>query len=543
MNINPRSVYNKLEELQTLITEEQIDCTFISESWERPGLTLDQLLTDLQEDFRIISNPHARTEGRQGGRPALIIRKDKYNIKDLTNTVVNIPWKVETAWAALTPKNVSHESTIKKIIVCSFYYPGPHSKCKSLLLDHLSQTFHLLTAKYGEGLHFILCGDANRLDLSSVLDLSPAMKQLVVSPTRDQTVLDPIISTLGLRYQTPVCLPALQADPGTGGSTSDHLIPTMRPIDMINNKPARVQRKVSVRPLPDSVLSIINNELTTHDWSNIFKAKTSNDKADIFHKEMMEIVDSIAPLRNQNISSDDQPWYTEPLKILDRKRIREYHKNRRSPKYYKLHQEYKIKCSKTKKKFYKTMISQVRESDPSRWYSTLKRISNYDKENRSDLKVEEINHLTDQDQAEAIADSFNKISQEYTEIKLEDIEIPNIEEKTIPVFTAWQIIKYMKNVKTNKATIPGDIPARIVKNSSIPLSVPFTHMINHSIKTGKWPDAYKQELITPIGKQFPVESLEQLRPISNLPICNKIQESIISDMIISDMKAKMDPTQ
>ena len=58
------------------------------------------------------------------------------------------------------------------------------------------------------------------------------------------------------------------------------------------------------------------------------------------------------------------------------------------------------------------MISQVRESDPSRWYSTLKRISNYDEENRCDLKVEEINHLTDQDQVEAIADSFNKIGQE-----------------------------------------------------------------------------------------------------------------------------------
>ena len=63
--------------------------------------------------------------------------------------------------------------------------------------------------------------------------------------------------------------------------------------------------KVAQSTLPDSVLSIINHELMTHDWSNIFKAETSNDKADIFHKEVMEIVDSIAPLSNQNISSDD----------------------------------------------------------------------------------------------------------------------------------------------------------------------------------------------------------------------------------------------
>ena len=69
------------------------------------------------------------------------------------------------------------------------------------------------------------------------------------------------------------------------------------------------------------------------------------------------------------------------------------------------------------------------------------------------------------------------------------------------------------------------------------------HMINHSIHTGSWPDQYKEELITPIGKQLPVDFLEQLRPISNLPICNKIQESVIADLVISDMKMALDPTQ
>ena len=82
---------------------------------------------------------------------------------------------------------------IKKIIICSFYYPGPHSKVKTLLLDHLSQSFHLLTAKYREGVHFIICGDANRLNLRSVLSLSPQMRQLVVAPTRDKAILDPIL--------------------------------------------------------------------------------------------------------------------------------------------------------------------------------------------------------------------------------------------------------------------------------------------------------------------------------------------------------------
>ena len=154
---------------------------------------------------------------------------------------------MEATWAVLTPKNSTHDSMYKKIFVCSFYYPGPHSKVKTLLLDHLSQSFHLLTAKYGEGVHFIICGNANRLNLRSVLSLSPQMRQLVVTPTRDKTILDSILSTQGLWYQTPVCIHARQSDPGTEGATSDQ-IPTMRPINMIDNKPARQNRKITVNP-------------------------------------------------------------------------------------------------------------------------------------------------------------------------------------------------------------------------------------------------------------------------------------------------------
>ena len=113
-------------------------------------------------------------------------------------------------------------------------------------------------------------------------------------------------------------------DPGTGGATSDHLIPTMRPINTLNNKSARQVRKIKVRPLPDSVQSIINSEIEKKDWSNVYNAETANDKATIFKEELMEIVNKVAPERIRNIASDDQPWFTEPLKLLDRKRRREY---------------------------------------------------------------------------------------------------------------------------------------------------------------------------------------------------------------------------
>ena len=41
---------------------------------------------------------------------------------------------------------------------------------------------------------------------------------------------------------------------------------------------------------------------------------TANEKAKIFHNEVMTTVDMIAPQKTRKFSNDDKPWYTEQLK-------------------------------------------------------------------------------------------------------------------------------------------------------------------------------------------------------------------------------------
>ena len=117
MNINPRSVYNKIDEIQNFIIQEEIDCTFISESWERPSLTLDKIFT--LEDYCVISNPHQQLG--KGGRSALVINNKKFQVQNITQSIIQIPWGIEAVWAVLTPKNITNDSIVKKIAVCSFY--------------------------------------------------------------------------------------------------------------------------------------------------------------------------------------------------------------------------------------------------------------------------------------------------------------------------------------------------------------------------------------------------------------------------------------
>ena len=111
-----------------------------------------------------------------------------------------------------------------------------------------------------KGLYWSLAGDTNDLKLDQILNLSPNLKSVVLTPTRlnPDKILDNIITDMSKWYQIPECLPALDADPGSGGKPSDHLMVVMKPISVLNNKPARFTREIKVRPLKQSGLNLFS---------------------------------------------------------------------------------------------------------------------------------------------------------------------------------------------------------------------------------------------------------------------------------------------
>ena len=118
-NINPQSVYNKQDEFITFVEQMDSDVIFMSESWERLNFTLEEVMRPL-EDHTAISNVHQR-EGR-GGRPALIVNSKKYQVQNLTQSIINIPWGVEMVWALITPKEIQSNSIIQKIVCGAIYH-------------------------------------------------------------------------------------------------------------------------------------------------------------------------------------------------------------------------------------------------------------------------------------------------------------------------------------------------------------------------------------------------------------------------------------
>ena len=413
-----------------------------------------------------------------------------------------------------------------------------------MLLDHISEAFNILSKKYGRGLHFIIAGDTNDLRLDSILSLSPNFRQIVQGWTRmnPPALLDPILTTLSSYYQVPECLDPLDPDPDKNGKKSDHRIVVAKPVNVINNRSARTFREVKVRPFPKSGMLKMKDWFIEQTWEEVFKAEAAHDKANIFQSMLLKILDDIFPEKIRRISSDDQPWITHRLKMLDRRRKRIFHRERSSVKWKQLNKMFKQEVNSAKAQFYKKTVADLKNKSPGQWYSVLKRITSRDQRNEQ-INIDEISHLPDQEQAEIIAEKFSSIQNQYDPLKKEDIDIPQFSDKDIPQFHPAQVWLHLAQLKTKKATVPGDFPATLIKQFATYIAEPLMDIIIASVRRGEYTQLYKFEVCTPVPKCYPTKTTSQVRNISGLLTIDKIAEKLISELIISDMSESIDPSQ
>ena len=121
--------------------------------------------------------------------------------------------------------------------------------------------------------------------------------------------------------------------------------------------------------------------------------------------------------------------------------------------------------------------------------------------------------------------------------------MPHFTKESIPHISQLKVKHTLEHINTKTSTIPGDIPASILKQIADKISLPLSDIINSCIEKGQWPDIWKVEAVTPIPKVHPTISIDDLRNISGLVNLNKVTEKIFAELIISDMKEKLDKSQ
>ena len=196
-----------------------------------------------------------------------------------------------------------------------------------------------------------------------------------------------------------------------------------------------------------------------------------------------------------------------------------------------------------KASFYQKSVAELKLKNPGQWYSSLKQMTSYDQLKNDQPSVEEISHLSDQLQSEVIAEQFAKIQNEYEPLQKDDISIPPFANKDVPQFHPAHVWDMLTKIKTNKSTVPGDFPAKLIKHFAAYLAEPLTDILNTSINRGEYPKVYKFEVSTPVPKAYPTLLTSQLRNISGLFNFDKVIKNLLAGLMISDMEAKLDPAQ
>ena len=112
---------------------------------------------------------------------------------------------------------------------------------------------------------------------------------------------------------------------------------------------------------------------------------------------------------NEKVNDNDKPWINPQIKKFDRKRKREYTKNKKSLKWKYLNDMYNEKLTEAKEKYYNNIVKDLKTSDVGKWYSKLKRMSSDDQSKCDNVNVNSLIDFPQNIQAEKIADSFQKI--------------------------------------------------------------------------------------------------------------------------------------
>ena len=532
--LNARSLYNKRNNFRTLLHQIAPDIAITSETWERRSRNLHELLSPSQ--YKCIS--YAR-RSRPGGGCAIFFNENRFLVEKLD---VLPPDGVEATWAVFTPKNSDSSSyRVNRILVGSIYV-SPKSRHKAETINHIIETLHYARSLYENDIHFLFGGDFNRLDIGEILNSYGALKQFVSTPTRKNALLEIILTDLHPFFHPPTTIAPLQVDMDKDGSDSDHNVVVMAPQTNSQYKVDRVRKTKLIRPTPQSKIDDFGKEITSHTWDDVVEAASVDEKVDCFHSYILQLLNKHFPEKQVNMSNLDKKWMTPNLKLLHRKMQREFFKNRKSKKWKNLKSAFRRQKRKSIKMYFSNFVTELKETNPGKWYGMAKKIGAVDQMSQGNIQVEALVGLNNKESAQAIANHFASISNQYKPVDL--TQLPSyLPAPPPPQVDEYQVYLKLRRQKKTKTTLPIDIPENLKKEFSPELALPLANIINASLNQQRFPKAWKFEWVTPVPKVSSPKVLKDLRKISCTSDFSKICEDFLKEFILEDISENLDVGQ
>jgi len=516
---NARSIVNKADDLELLITLENPDIVGISETWLTQNISINEYNFQGYTLFRADRNDQFKT---RGGGAALYIKNDLNPIlrEDITNE--NFPECVVCSVGAEGDR----------LIVGACYRPGD------------SQIFNDegLCSMLGklEGENFVIVGDFNFSELrwgeGDVQDvthplveclLNHFIYQAVDKPTRGDNFLDLVLcSEMGIIESLNV---------GENFVTSDHQRITFNILCKIpakcKNVPVFNYFNADYGKIKDSAKSLWNS----FDWD-----KNVEDNWLIIKNDLLKLRDDFVGIKKK--SRNKCKWATREVRKIRLDKKKAWNNYVKSGRDQKLYEDYKCKLklsvseNKRAKKAFEQRLADNIKQDCKSFYSYV------NSKSRSNNKIGPLKN-SGGDVINGNKETANLLNEYFASVftrenlgnlpHADEVYHGSIEQSLSHVSITEQIVfEKISKVNVNKSQGPDQIHNKMLFELRHELTKPLTELFKKSLASGQIPQDWRDANVIPLFKKGKRDQPQNYRPVSLTSVVGKILESIIKDNVI-----------
>ena len=207
---------------------------------------------------------------------------------------------------------------------------------------------------------------------------------------------------------------------------------------------------------------------------------------------------------------------------------------------------------KAKTGYFTHLITESKGNSTALW-KHLNTLSKIKPSQRKAIMELEINGVTSTDSVQ-IANEFNnyfiqsveELAQCFEPVKLPQVTLMDSSQCFhIREVDKEKVGKIMNRLSNSKAKDLFGLDTAFIKKHSSILNEPITHLINLSIRAGRFPHCWKTAIITPIFKAGAPDQAGSYRPISILPAISKVLEKVIAEQLVDHLESNklLCPTQ
>jgi hypothetical protein len=298
----------------------------------------------------------------------------------------------------------------------------------------------------------------------------------------------------------------------------------------------------------------IYNSLSTQNWTHVTGTQDINLSVNNFISTISQIIqDNTFKIPINAKTTKIKPWITAGLvnsiRYRDKLRkqlIRQPFNNNLRNRYIRFRNKLQYLLKYAKNNYYKQKITEA-QGNPRKFWSVVNEVAG--RPNRKEAFPVELfcgssnGVTTDRKEIENIAQNFNNyfasVGQRLAEAIDpvddfdEEVNLTTRSEFVLRPVSHQELIKIIMSIRGASAPGWDSIPAKLIKDNIDTLINPVIHIINLSIRTGKFPDAFKVAKVIPIHKSDSKDSILNYRPISLLTIIAKILDKCVKIQLSS----------